>query len=533
LLLVVAVLIPYLGSATLALAGTPSGPLKAQSQLLQLASAQPAATVSVIVQKAGAGSSLEAMVSDLGGHVTQNLSIINAFSAELPASAVRQLASAEEVRWVSLNAAVVDTGNPGNGNGGGNNRGSGSGGGPTTNPCPVCIDTSNLQNAYVRAVGADRLWNEPPYLQGQGVTVAVLDSGITNHRDLKENPGGSGPTRTLTDTLFNSFTFEVAEKDKYGHGTHVAGIIGGNGAQSQGAYIGIAPRVNLLNVKIGDDVGKGTTADVVAGLQWVYENKDLYNIRVVNLSLNSSVPESYLNSPLSAAIEILWFNGIVVVASAGNNGLGAGNGILYPPANDPFVITVGATDDRGTANIGDDVVATYSAFGVTAEGITKPDLVAPGTNIISLLAKKDSDLDRLHRNRRIAGNYFRMSGTSMSAPVVAGAVALLLQDEPGLTPDQVKYRLMATARPMSQPGAGAGLLDTYAAVHGATTESANTGTQVTPLLFTGDDAVAWESVNWGSVNWGSVNWGSVNWGSVNWGSVNWGTVNWGSTYWGP
>ena len=137
--------------------------------------------------------------------------------------------------------------------------------------------------------------------------------------------------------------------DDYGHGTHVAGIIGGTGQASQGARIGNAPFVNLVNVKVTGADGSGSLSDMIYGLQWIYENRDTYNIRVVNISMNSATPESYHTSPVDAAVEILWFNGIVVVVSAGNNGTGTGPVSLLPPANDPFVITVGATDDMGTA----------------------------------------------------------------------------------------------------------------------------------------------------------------------------------------
>jgi serine protease AprX len=205
---------------------------------------------------------------------------------------------------------------------------------------------------------------------------------------------------------------------------------------------------------------------------------------------------------------------------------------LYPPANDPFVITVGAAEDKGTPALSDDTLAVFSAYGMTSDSFAKPDLVAPGRHVISTLASTSAFAYVNHVANRVDDNYFRMSGTSMAAPVVAGAAALLLQDEPNLTPDQVKFRLMATANP-NWPGytvdrAGAGYLDVYAAVNGTTTQSANTGLAVSLMLFTGSDPLAW-----GSVNWNSVNWNSVNWNSVNWNSVNWNSVNWNSDHWGP
>jgi len=289
--------------------------------------------------------------------------------------------------------------------------------------------------------------------------------------------------------------------------------------------------VNLINVKVSDRQGGSYTSDVVNALQWVYDNRATYNIKVVNLSLNSTVPESYHTSPLSAAVEILWFSKIVVVVSAGNNGTGTGPVTLYPPANDPFVITVGSVDDKGTQSVGDDTVAAFSAYGTTESGFAKPDLVAPGTSLISPLASTSSYVYLNHPNNRVDANYFRMSGTSASAAVVTGAVALLLQDEPALNPNQVKYRLMATANKSwnrDSAKAGAGLINVYAAVKGTTTQTANTGIAASHLLFTGADPATWNSVDWGSVDWGSVDWGSVDWGSVDWGSV-----DWGSGYWGP
>jgi serine protease AprX len=384
----------------------------------------------------------------------------------------------------------------------------------------IQIQYTPLVNVYDRAVGADKVWKEPPYLDGTGVTVAVVDSGINPHADL--NVSGSGNSRiiTATSTITTSLT-----SDGYGHGTHVAGIITGNGNKSNNKRSGIAPGVNLINVRVADDNGMGYGSDLVDGLQWIYDNRAAYNIKVVNISMNSSIAEPYHTSAIDAAVEILWFNGIVVVVSAGNSG----SGVLYPPANDPFVITVGAMDDMGTAALTDDVVASFSAYGLTEDGFAKPDLVAPGRNIISLLAGTSARAYIDHPDFRVDDFHFRMSGTSMSAPMVSGAAALLLQDEPALNPDQVKYRLMATANngwACSQSSCplfdmysyGAGYLDIDAAIHGTTTQTANTGITVSNMLTTGSNP---------------INWGSVQWGSVQWGSVQWGSVQWGSDYWGP
>jgi serine protease AprX len=318
----------------------------------------------------------------------------------------------------------------------------------------------------------------------------------------------------------------------YGHGSLVEGVVGGNGIGSGGKYMGVAPNVNLVSVKIANNLGVAKMSDVVNGLQWVLENKAAYNIRVVNLSLNSTTAESYKTNPLDAALEILWFNGIVVVVAAGNNG----SATLYAPANDPFVITVGATDDMGTAALSDDTMAIFSAYGTDETGAVKPDLVAPGKNLISIVPKTKNKIWKDHQSNYIgesAANeyYMRVSGTSFSAPVVCGAVALLLQDEPALTPDQVKYRLKATAN-KTWPGynaskAGAGILDIYAVVYGTTSQSANTGLTASSLLTTGSDPVSWNSVSWNSVSWNSVSWNSVSWNSVSWNSVSWNSDYWG------
>ena len=328
----------------------------------------------------------------------------------------------------------------------------------------------------------------------------------------------------------------------------------------------LPPRLILLALKVSDDTGMAYESDTVAALQWVFENKDLYNIRVVNLSLNAVSEESYHTSALDLASELLWFNNVVVVASAGNRSLdGNFYTITASPANDPFIITVGASTEANTDTIDDDDIALFSAHGTTVDGFVKPDIIAPGYNIVSVLSD-DSDWDIDDPDRlEDDGDYFRLSGTSMAAPMVSGAAALLLQAEPNLTPDQVKYRLMNTGNTITPLWFDAILdktvypyLDVYTAVTTPTTESANQDVmphmalaQMALIAYWANqnddetidwanvdwsavnwDNVDWDGVDWASVNWGSVNWGSVNWGSVNWGSVNWGSVNWGSVNWG-
>jgi serine protease AprX len=371
-------------------------------------------------------------------------------------------------------------------------------------------DISNLSNAYNQTIRATDVWNEAPaYYQGQGVTVAIVDSGVLNLQAFDY--------RLVGQVNFNP-AFHSAV-DRYGHGTFVAGIIGDNGYLSNGKYVGVAPLTNMVSVRISDDQGLSRMSDVVAGLQWIVQNHNPYHIRVVNLSLNSAVDESYMTNPLDAAVEILWFDHITVVVSAGNSG----NANLFPPANDPFVITVGATDDQGTTCLADDTVAPFSAWGKDETGGVKPDLVAPGTNIVAYMPDNPYlTISINHPSNRKDNNYFIMSGTSMAAPMVAGSAAILLESNPSLNPDQVKFRLKSTAN-TNWPGysaakAGGGLLDIYAAVHSNSNNSANTGVQASQLLWTGSAPVTWSNVNWRSVDWSSVNWSSVNWSSVNWSS---------------
>ena len=510
----------------------PPSKSNAQTLLLDIARQAPQSNVSVIVQKNVQGDlSVEQEIAKLGGTVTRDLHIINAFAADLPAGQAAFLSTNPAVRWISLDAPVEKS--------------------LVSNLiCPDCTGTALLQNAYDYSTNANKVWNNNTntgaWLQGQGVGVAVVDSGINNNADLNVK-NSLTQSRLVVQARVNKNA--TSTTDNFGHGTLVSGVIAGNGSLSVGSYIGIAPQANIIGVKVADDNGMANESDVVAGLQWVNDNRSTYNIKVVNLSMNSTQAQSYLVDPLDAAAEILWFNKVTVVVSAGNNGAN-GAPAVFAPANDPFVITVGATNTYSTATPTDDTVAPFSAYGKDETGNIKPDLVAPGIGIVSTKPGISAKLVVAHWGFVLSANlnYMTVAGTSFAAPQVAAAAALLLQSEPNLTPDQVKYRLKATAlqntargnwdtrqkwTSYNQIAAGAGYLDIQAAVTQKNiTGSANQGIAVSHLLYSGNSPVNWSSVNWSSVNWSSVNWSSVNWSSVNWSSVNWSSVNWSGDYWG-
>ena len=297
-------------------------------------------------------------------------------------------------------------------------------------------------------------------VNGQGVVVAVLDSGIASHK-------------ALTGKVIASVSMIAGElaTDEYGHGTHVAGIITGSASAASGVTSlyngGIAPGAQLVNVRVVRDDGVGLTRDVIAGIDWVIANKSKYNIRIVNLSLGHAVTEPVAFDPLCAAVERAYKAGLIVVAAAGNAGkLADGTPVLggiASPGNSPYAITVGATNTWGTSARGDDTLTTYSSRGPTKwDNNAKPDLAAPGNKIISLEAW-GSYLPAHYPGEHIAGSginaYIRLSGTSMSAPMISGAAALLLQAQPSMTAAQVKFVLQSGSTYMVDAGvfgAGAG-----------------------------------------------------------------------------
>ena len=237
---------------------------------------------------------------------------------------------------------------------------------------------------------------------GQDIGVAVIDSGIdVNNADLKTS---SGVSRVV---YSEDFTGQGTTADLYGHGSHVAGIIGGNGANSGGKYQGIAPGAKLVNLRVLDATGSGSDSCVIAAIDRAIELKFTYNIRIINLSLGRPIYEGFLDDPLCQAVEAAHQAGIVVVVAAGNEGRdntysSMGYGTICAPGNDPFVITVGAMKAEGTGNKSDDLIASYSSKGPTVvDHFVKPDLVAPG-NIIASLRVAGSTLDQTNPGNRVS-----------------------------------------------------------------------------------------------------------------------------------
>jgi serine protease AprX len=298
----------------------------------------------------------------------------------------------------------------------------------------------------------------------------------------------------------------------------------------------------------------GMTSDIINACQWILDHKAQYNIRVANFSLHSSITAPFWIDPLDRAVEKLWFNGITVVAAAGNYGSASGaSGVLFSPGDDPFVITVGAADIGSKANTKDDSVAPWSAWGSTIDGFEKPEIAAPGRYMVgptpmtsSLVAERPASV--------VAPGYIQLSGTSFAAPVASGVAAQILARHPNFTPDQVKGALMLSARPVNgMVGGAAGVGEITANKAAQVTDppnpnagldqfvipsSTNGGTSFdaaswnsTALANASWDSVSWNSASWNSASWNSVSWNSVSWNSASWDSASWNSVSWNSVSW--
>jgi serine protease AprX len=393
------------------------------------------------------------------------------------------------------------------------------------------VSDANLVTAYPAEVKAPTAWQQNT--TGAGIAVAVLDSGINPDPDLAG--------RILTSVNFADAL--TTTQDPGGHGTHVAGTIAGDGTKSDGQYIGIAPQANLVDVRVMDAQGNASASSVIAGLQWTVAHAGQYGIRVVNLSLGGTPVADYAHDPVAAAAEIAWLHGLVVVAAAGNGGT-----VVDTPGIDPHVLTVGALDDQGTPSPQDDVLPTWSGWGVPDRSTPKPDIVAPGRRIVSIRVP-GSTLDVQNPDRVVTASngatYLRLSGTSMATGVASGVVALLLQAHPGLKPNQVKAILTGTAAPFGQstgvtlpgPMAGQGVLDEQAANVAAGALGANRGLRVAnpaaqtlyTLLY--GQPLAWKDVAYAGIDWTQVSWSNLIWDDFAWDNLIWDNFAWDNLMW--
>ena len=509
------------------------------------ARASDAATIDVIVRRDPAVTvDLEALVRGVGGTVRQPLPVIKGVAATVPTDQVAVLEAQPGIVEVTEDRTLtMDTPAPTTGWASGNaafdfveqDFGKSHGGSSFSS-----LTTDNL----AEVTGADKAWGSAT---GRGVDVALIDSGVLP-------VPGMGPIVNGPDLSFESQAPELRHLDSFGHGTHLAGIINGRGEGIRG----IAPDARIVNVKVAASNGAADVSQVIAGIDWVVQNRarNGLNIRVLALAFGTDGVQPYDLDPLAYAAEVAWRSGIVVVVSAGNQGANAPS--LTNPARDPFVIAVGASEPHGTFTTGDDTVAEFSNRGSSARGV---DLVAPGRSLVSLRAPGTA-IDQRHPEGRVGDRFFRGSGTSQSAAVVAAAAALMLEEHPAYSPDDVKWMLERTAKklPMADAQAqGAGAIDIRKAVETPIPGSADTTQRWAPSTGTGSldaargsyrltrdgvvldgerdifgtpwDGVSWSGVSWSGVSWSGGDWNGVSWSGSGWGGVSWSGVSWSGVSW--
>ena len=456
----------------------------------------------------------------------------------------------------------------------------------TSGPCIAgdssCLDALPADGRWRQAIGLDAVPNK---YQGEGLAVASIDTGVTPNANLG--------ARLLARADFSG---EGDGLDRFGHGTHMAGLIASDGTTSLEAYEGAAPETNLVSVKVAGWDGATDVSTVIASLRWAVSHRAQYGIRVVSLSWGTDAVRGYGDDPLDLAVERAWRAGLVVVVSAGNTGPVPGT--VAKPADDPFVISVGAADTNGTAAVADDTVAPFSSRGPTVDGTGKPDVLAPGVSLVSDRAP-GSTIDSFRPAARVGADMFKGSGTSQAAAVVAGVAARMLEADPGLTNDQVKGILTATAdKRLAGPAGGAGMVDARAAVaavaaarrygvalppaanaglvpaSGAGALDASRGTERVYTDLDGDgvadpvtgevdalgrpwDAAAYAAEEWSAATWAGspwaplvaegagaqppvasagpvprVAWEARYWGAASWPDAGWDARYWGARYWG-
>jgi serine protease AprX len=487
-------------------------------KLARLARSQPARRVEVIVQleRSTSRSKAKALVARLGGKVGAEVHIIPAFSARMRAARALELAKRAGIHAVTLNAKLARS--------------------------AVSIDPAALSTSFNASVQSPGAWRKP--YTGKGVGVAVIDTGIAGNLADFRTSQSDASSRVIGAVETNPYAKNAG--DSFGHGTHVAGIVAGNSTNRPaadplyGRYAGVAPEANLVSVKVSDEKGEATVLDVIYGLQFAVDFKGTYNIRVANLSLESTQAQSYKLDPLDAAVESAWLKGIVVVAAAGNRGTAA-DAVRYAPGNDPYAISVGALDDQGTKNTSDDALTPWSSRGITQDGFAKPEILAPGARIVSNLAPASVFASQCP-SCIVEGQYIRAGGTSMAAPMVAGAAAVMLEAYPGMSPNQVKGAILATARNALNGGrevSVASLVQTNVPI-----ASVNQGLVPNALVNPTTGAIDYTRSRWSRSSWSAAtgmlrsSWSRSSWscncsrtssGSIDPSRSSWSRSSWSST----
>lgn len=364
--------------------------------------AQSVEDIPIIIQFKENNQSILRNVTNLSSKIKTDLPLISGFAGNMSTDIIYRLSTTKEVDYISFDSSVYSL---------------------------LDIATSTMEAYFPRDKG----------YEGEGIGVAVIDTGVAPHEDLIK------PYNRIL--AFKDFVNDrTIPYDDNGHGTHVTGIIGGNGYSSKGQFVGVAPKVNIIGIKALDENGGGSTSDIISALSYAIEVKDKYNIKIINLSLGTPATNSPDKDPLCKAVEKCVEAGIVVVTAAGNSG--PTEKTILSPGVSRAVITVGAVDDKRTISTNDDSIATFSSRGPTSEGLQKPDLVAPGVNIKSL---SNTKLD----------SYTSLSGTSMATPLISGSLALLYNKYGNLSPEQYKSKLVDACIALKEPNTsqGAGMLN--------------------------------------------------------------------------
>lgn len=473
--------------------------------------------ISVIVSSTDSSTAAD-LVRSTGGTVTADLPIVDGVAANVPSSRLADLAARAQVvanRSIKLTSRDFESASS--------------------------FDGSSLTSPWTAETGAPALWDNG--YTGAGQTVALIDTGVADVADL-----GS---RVVAEA---NVTTESTADDTFGHGTFQAGLVAGDGSSSGGRYAGVAPRANVMSVKVADADGSTSLIQVLVGAQIVDSAAKRFNVRVALVALSSESPLPPEIDPLTRALRKLWAHGIVVVVPAGNDGPTAET--ISSPGEDPVLLTAGSVNDEGTGSFVDDVVSEYSGHGPTRWGMDKPDVVAPGEHVVSLRAP-GSTVDNEHPGSRVEDAYFKGSGTSMSAAVTAGAAALVVDAHPDWSPDQVKASLMASANALPDEdfaSQGAGVVDAAGAVAGGTVDdlpdvpdldddlppvggefARNRGGRYVWMGRTWAgrswDARSWDARSWDGRTWDGRSWDARSWDGRSWDARTWDARTWDARSW--